>query len=173
VTNAWQPEPAQAIAPKNIDRWCVNAVFGSAMKVEYTTPDATKVLFIADQLTFASPSARCEVSGPSAAILECRTHIQKHRFDDSRAVFTLIGRGNAGGTLPTVSCAFVYDSGSPNGVIRGDLCSGVPDGFDGPARVVEASGDRRSFLCADVKLTVQNDQHGSFLVIKGTRRTAQ
>jgi hypothetical protein len=172
VSNTWQPEPAPTIAAGQDDRWCVNAIFGSAMKVEYATPDGTKVLFVADQYTLATPSARCELSGPSAALLDCTARIVKTSFDDSRATFTVTGRGNAGGDLPTVTCSFLMDRGTSGGLVTGQLCRGVDIGFDDPARVSEDSGERRTYLCADVKLTQERSPQGSFLVIKATRCTA-
>jgi hypothetical protein len=183
VSNEWHPEPAQVIAPKKMNDWCVNAQLGSAMKVEYSTPDGTKVLFVADQFVLASPSARCEVSGPSAARLVCRAGITKLAWDDSRAVFDLFGQGDAGaapgpgpGSGPTITCAFVRDMGRSGDVVTGELCRGVPIGFDGEAQLEgrdQDSGDLKAFLCANVQLTQVESPQGFSLVTRGTRCRTQ
>ena len=85
VTNSWHPEPAARIERPSegrtatTDQWCVNAQFGSAMKVGYKTPDGTTVTFAADQYVLQNPNASCSVSGPSAGQLTCRnSHLQVH-----------------------------------------------------------------------------------------------
>ena len=170
VTNSWNPEPAQSIAAGKDDRWCVNAYFGSAMKVEYTTPDGTKVLFVAEQYALAAPSARCELSGPSAALLDCSARIVKTAFDDSRATFVLIGKGNAGGALPTITCASLRDRGRPGDLVTGESCRGVAIGFDGPARLEgrdQDDGEMKSFACRSVQLSQLEGPQGFYLVTKG------
>jgi hypothetical protein len=169
IDSAWRPEPAAVIGPKNLDHWCVNAVLGTTMRVEYTTPDGTKVEFRAAQNPLAAPAASCQVSGPSAPLLECRAEIQKARFDDSGAMFTLTGAGNAGGLLPTVRCATLFEQRV--GFVLGDLCSGVAIGFNDAARLVETSRDRREYLCADVHVTQERNEKGYFLVLKAHRCT--
>jgi hypothetical protein len=162
--SSWAPEPAAVIAPKNVDHWCVNAVLGLTMRVEYATPDGSKVEFRAAQNPLASPTASCQVSGPSAPLLECRAEIHKTRFDDSSAMFTLTGAGDAGGQLPTLSCASLFEQRV--GFVLGDLCSGVAIGFHDAARLVETSRDRKEYLCAEVNVTQERMGNAFFLVLK-------
>jgi hypothetical protein len=96
VTNSWHPEPAAKIKSGGIDRWCVNAQFGSAMRVAYKTPDGTTVIFTADQYVLSNPNASCDVSGPSARALACQVRISKPSFDDSEADFAVYGKGDVG-----------------------------------------------------------------------------
>ena len=90
------------------DQWCVNAQFGSAIRVGYKTPDGTTVIFAADQYVLSNPNASCTVSGPSAGLLTCRAQIHKSSYDDSFATFTVQGKGDVGIPPPaafTISCA--------------------------------------------------------------------
>lgn len=177
VTNEWHPEPAQVVAAKQMDEWCVNAQLGSAMKVEYTTPDGTKILMVADQYVLASPSARCEVSGPSAALLDCRASITKMVYDDSRAVFMLFGKSDVGaGPLPTITCASLRDRGRPGDLVTGELCRGVAVDFDGAARLDGRdtdSGAMKSYACVNVQLMQMEGPQGFSLVARGTQCKTQ
>ena len=173
VTNSWHPDPAARIAPGRFDDWCVNAQFGSAMKVEYKAPDGTRILFEADQYVLSSPHSRCEVSGPSAVLLICTTSITKLDFDDSRAVFNVFGKGDVGtAPLPTVSCALLRDPGRTGDVVTGELCRGVAIGFRGTARLEgrdRDDGQVKSYACVEVEVSQVRDTQSSFLVARGTR----
>lgn len=174
VTNSWHPEPAAEIAPGKSDDWCVNAQFGSAMRVEYKTPDGTNLLFAADQYVLSSPTSRCEVSGPSAVLLTCHARIHDFAFDDSRAVFTVIGKGDVGSApLPTVSCALFRDRGRLGFLVMGELCRGVAIGFHGAARLEgrdRDDGEVKSYACVEVEVTqVRDADDSTFLVARGVR----
>ena len=102
--------------------------------MEYTTPDGTKILLVADQFVLSKPSSRCEVSGPSTVLLICDTRIVNQSYDDSIAHFGVWGKGDLGkAPLPTVTCDTLRDPGHPGDDVSGEACSGVPPFFDGPA----------------------------------------
>jgi hypothetical protein len=180
VTNSWHPEPAARIERPSegrtatTDQWCVNAQFGSAMKVGYKTPDGTTVTFAADQYVLQSPNASCSVSGPSAGQLTCGTHISKSTYDDSYATFVVAGKGDVGSPPPpetTISCASLQDRGRDGGLVTGDLCSGVV-GFNGTARLKGFDRDdgERSYDCAEVRVTLERSADGStYRAARGTR----
>jgi hypothetical protein len=173
VTNEWRKMPTEVLFPHESDDWCVNAQLGSAMKVEYKTPDGTKFLLMADQYALASPSARCEVSGPSAALLDCRASISKTAYDDSRAVFTLVAKSDVGaGPLPTVTCAFLSDRGRPGDLVTGELCRGATSDFDGAARLEGRDTDdgaMKSYACVNVRLQQVEGQQGFSVAARGTQ----
>ena len=156
------------------DQWCVNAQFGSAIKVGYKTPDGTTVTFAADQYVLQNPNASCSVSGPSAGQLTCGTHISKSTYDDSYATFVVAGKGVVGSPPPpetTISCASLQDRGRDGGLVTGDLCSGVV-GFNGTARLKghDPNDGERSYDCAEVRVTLERSADGStYRAARGTR----